>query len=162
MTDPHSELIDTWLISHRIMLYLLDAVREDALDGKPIGMRGRSIKELFAHVHNLRLMWLQVIHADIAHDIPKIITRTPRDQFNLTKSVLRDALTQSGEGLGQGLTERLASREIEIFQPSPTAFVGYLIAHEGYHRGEICMTLTQAGYPIDDAILAGMWVWDKR
>lgn len=163
MTDTaHNDLIETWLISHRIMLYLLDAVDDDALDGKPVGMRARNVKELFAHVHNVRLMWLQPINTDLARGIPKIITRTPNEQFNLTKPVLKDALTQSGEALGQGIAERLQAGKIDIFRPNPTAFVGYLVAHEGYHRGEICMTLTQAGYPIDDRILYGMWVWDKR
>lgn len=31
-----------------------------------------------------------------------------------------------------------------------------------YHRGEICMTLTQAGYILSEAILYGQWDWDKR
>lgn len=160
--NAHTELVETWLINHRIMLYLLDAVHEDALDGKPIGMRARNVKELFAHVHNMRMMWLQPINASLARDIPKIVTRTTKDQFNLTKPVLRDALTQSGEALGKAIQTRLREGKTDLFKPTPTAFVGYLVAHEGYHRGEICMTLTQAGYPLDDKVLYGMWVWDKR
>lgn len=158
----HDDLIETWLINHRIMLYLLDAVPEDALVGKPIGMSGRNIKELFAHVHNLRMMWLQPIHAPLARDIPKIVTRTPKDQYDLNKSTLKHALTKSGEALGEGIRHRLNMGKTDILRPTPTAFVGYLIAHESYHRGEICMTLTQAGHPIDDRILNGMWIWDQR
>ncbi len=158
----HNDLVETWLINHRIMLYLLDAVRDDALDGKPIGMRGRNIKELFAHVHNMRMMWLHPINPTLARDIPKLVIQTPQDQFNLTKPVLKQSLILSGEALGKGVAERLETNNTDIFRPNPTAFIGYLVAHEGYHRGEICMTLTQAGYPIDDRILYGMWMWDKR
>jgi len=160
--NTYNDLIETWMINHRIMLYLLNAVHEDALDGKPVGMRGRNVKELFAHAHNVRMMWLQPINATLARDIPKIVTHTPRDRYNLNKAVLRDALTQSGEALGQAMADRLEQGKTDIFKPTPTAFIGYLVSHEAYHRGEICMTLTQAGYPVDDKILYGMWVWDKR
>lgn len=163
MTDnPHTDLIETWMINHRIMLYLLDAVDDDALDSKPIGMRGRNVKELFSHVHNIRMMWLQPINTTLARDIPKIVIRTSQEQVALTKPTLKQSLTKSGEKLGQAIQKRLDEGKTDIFKPTPTAFIGYLVAHESYHRAEICMTLTQAGHPLDDKILYGMWVWDKR
>lgn len=161
MSD-HKDLLDTWYISHRITLYLLDATPELALDGRPFGMAGRSVKVMFAHLHNVRMMWLQPINADLAKPIQKIPTRGNTHQKAITKTVLTDALTQSGEALGKAIEERLDSGKIAIFKPSPTAFVGYLISHEAYHRAEICMTLTQAGHPLSDTVLHGMWVWDKR
>lgn len=32
----------------------------------------------------------------------------------------------------------------------------YLIVHEWYHIGEICMVLKQAGYPLDDKVAYGL------
>jgi uncharacterized damage-inducible protein DinB len=40
--------------------------------------------------------------------------------------------------------------------------MGYLISHESYHRGEIGIILTQAGYKLDQKIAYGMWEWGKR
>ena len=108
------------------------------------------------------MMWLQPIHADLARSIQKIPTRGNTHQKAITKTILTDALTNSGEALGKGIEDRLTSGKTAIFKPTPTAFVGYLISHEAYHRAEICMTLTQAGHPLSDAVLHGMWVWDKR
>lgn len=161
MSD-HKELIETWYINHRITLYMLDAIDENALGDKPIGMRGRSVKVIFAHLHNVRMMWLQPINADLAKPIAKIPTRGRTVQNEISKTNLKDALTQSGEALGKAIQQRLESGKISIFKPTPTAFIGYLIAHEAYHRGEIGMTLTQGGHPLSDDLMHGMWVWDKR
>lgn len=161
MSD-YIDLLNTWYISHRITLYVLDAIDEKALDGKPIGMRGRSVKVLFAHVHNVRMMWLQPLNADLAKSINKIPTRTRNDKAIITKQYLTSALQQSGDALGKAIEQRLQFGKVSIMKPTPTAFIGYLISHEAYHRAEICMTLTQAGYPLDDAVMQGMWVWDKR
>ncbi len=157
-----ADLLETWYINHRITLYLLDAIDDDALDGKPTGMRGRSVKVMFAHIHNVRMMWLEPINSKLAESIPKIPTRSRKDTKALTKLDLSSALQQSGEALGKAIEARLQSGKVSILKLTPTAFIGYLVSHESYHRGEICMTLTQAGHPLDEAILQGMWVWDKR
>jgi uncharacterized damage-inducible protein DinB len=36
--------------------------------------------------------------------------------------------------------------KVKGWKHSPPAFMGYCIAHEGYHLGEIGMTLKQAGH----------------
>ncbi len=36
------------------------------------------------------------------------------------------------------------------------------ISHEAYHRGEICVALTESGHKLDDAVLYGQWEWSKR
>ena len=157
-----SDLIEMWNINNRINLYLLDAIPDEALDGKPSGMRGRSVRELFVHIHNVRLMWLQPMDAERAKSLDKIAVRTKWEREVITKSVLNDALSASAQAMGDALQNRITSGKTGLLKPTPTAFVGYLISHESYHRGEICMTLTQSGHKLDDEILYGMWVWDKR
>ena len=46
------QVLDTWRIHHRINLYLLDAVSDDAL-GDVGATKGRSVGKTFAHLHNL-------------------------------------------------------------------------------------------------------------
>ena len=161
MSD-YADLLETWYINHRITLYILEATKEDSFDSKPIGMPARDVKTLFAHIHNVRMMWLQPVNAELAKSIKKIPTRTRSDKAVITKPYLTTSLQQSGDALGKALEQRLQSGKISILKPTPTAFIGYLISHEAYHRAEICMTLTQAGHPLDESVLQGMWVWDKR
>ncbi|MBK6586799.1 MAG: hypothetical protein IPG22_00550 [Acidobacteria bacterium] len=52
------QLIETWQINNRINLYLLDAIAPEHLaDG--LSSKGRNVGEQFAHIHNVRLMWLK-------------------------------------------------------------------------------------------------------
>lgn len=63
---------------------------------------------------------------------------------------------QSGQVIEQLLEAGFESGKIKGFKPHPSAFLGYLISHESYHRGEIGIILTQTGTPLDDKILYGM------
>ena len=55
-----------------------------------------------------------------------------------------------------------AAGKIKEGKPHPAGFFSYFIAHEWYHIGEIGMTLTQAGYPLDEKVSYGLWDWSKR
>ncbi|MBN8637106.1 MAG: DinB family protein [Anaerolineae bacterium] len=159
MTD---QLVDSWMINHRINLYLLDAIPPDALSAVPVGMKGRSVAEIFAHLHKVRGMWLEPAAPDLAVGLPKLPTKTKADKDALTKDVLRAALTQSGERMGQLFLRGVEQGKLPNIKPHVAGFLGYLIAHEGYHRGEIGMTLTLAGHPLPDEIAYGLWDWEKR
>ena len=55
-----------------------------------------------------------------------------------------------------------AGGKVKNFKPHVTAFLGYMISHESYHRGEIGIVLAQSGYPLDQKISYGMWEWGVR
>jgi uncharacterized damage-inducible protein DinB len=157
-----AHLVEAWHIHNRIHLYLLEAIPEPALRSEPVGMKGRPVSGLFAHIHNARLMWLEVSAPGLMAGLSKIPFKTKADRQNVSKTLLAESLTQSGVALATLLQEGVLEGKIKDAKPHPIGFFSYLISHESYHRAEICMTLTEAGHSLPDAILYGMWEWGKR
>jgi uncharacterized damage-inducible protein DinB len=60
----------------------------------------------------------------------------------LKHAQLSGALEASSNAMADLIARGLATGRIKGFKPHPTAFVAYLLAHEAYHRGEICLALT--------------------
>ncbi len=156
------QLIDTWRINQRINQLLLDAIPPEALADKPVGMSGRSVRAIFAHLHNVRLMWLESLSPTLAAAQSKIPAQTNADQEKIDHALLTASLAASAEALAQALCLRFESGKLAPLKPHPAGFVGYLLAHEGYHRGEICMQLTQAGHKLPDTVLYGIWDWGNK
>src|SRR5215213_2905618 len=153
----NNQLLETWQIHDRINLYLLDAVDPQSLSSHSAS-KGRSVAEQFAHVHNVRLMWLKSAVPELLKGLSKIENEQANDKKLLAKS-----LTNSGKAIGVLLTQSLAvGGKVKGFKPHATAFLGYLISHESHHRGQIALTLKQAGKPLEKKIGFGMWEWGVR
>jgi len=155
------QIIDAWRIHNRINLYMLEAIPEEAFGGV-LTSGGRDVAAEFAHMHNARVMWLEVTVPDMLEGIGKIATKTKADKEAITKDVLRRALEDSGRVMETTLRKGFEEGRIKGFKPHPAAFLGYLIAHDSYHRGEIGIILNQSGHPLDNETSYGMWEWGDR
>ena len=152
-----TQLVETWQIHDRINLYLLDAVDTQSLDSHSAS-KGRSVGEQFAHIHNVRLMWLKSAAPELLEGLTKVESEQANDKKLLAKS-----LTASGKAIGALLTQSLsAGGKVRGFKPHAAAFLGYLISHESHHRGQIALSLKQAGKPLDKKIGYGLWEWGVR
>ena len=150
------QLVETWAIHNRINLYLLNAVPDDAL-GLALP-KCRSVSDLFAHVHNVRLMWLKSAAPDLVEGQTKLETKVVA-----AKEVLGGALEASGEAVAELLRSSVAAGgKVKGFKPHATAFLGYLISHESHHRGQIGWALKQSGRPLDQKTMFGLWEWGVR
>jgi len=153
----NNQLLETWEIHNRINLFLLDGIAPEHLQDVSAS-KGRNAGEQFAHLHNARLMWLQVAAPDLFKK-QKMIEK----QTAAKKDVLRRALTASADAVKVVLKKSLESDgRVKGFKPHAAAFLGYLIAHESHHRGQIMLTLKQNGHPVDKKVQYGIWEWGVR
>lgn len=151
------QLLETWEIHHRINLYLLDAVEPDSLNSVSAS-KGRTVAEQFAHVHNVRLLWLKTAAPELLEGLVKIEKEDAADKPLLAKS-----LEQSAKAIRALLLKSFqAGGKIKGFKPHAAAFLGYLISHESHHRGQIALTLKQSGSPLSKKTSFGMWEWGVR
>ena len=151
------QFLETWEIHNRINLYLLNAIEPSTLSSVSAS-KGRNVGEQFAHIHNVRLMWLKASAPDLLKGLEKVEAGVAND-----KKLLRKSLVDSGVAIGKLLANSLeAGGKVKGFKPHAAAFLGYLISHESHHRGQIALSLKQAGKPLDKKIGFGMWEWGVR
>ena len=73
------------------------------------------------------------------------------------KEALRSSLEASGRAIAELLRKAVASGgKVKGFKPHASAFLGYLIAHESHHRGQVGWTLKGTGHPLDPKTAFGL------
>jgi uncharacterized damage-inducible protein DinB len=155
--DLEDQIVDTWNINNRINLYLLDAIPPAALNDLSAS-KGRTVAQQLAHLHNVRLMWLKVSAPELMEGIEKIEKETAGD-----KKLLARRLKESGKAMEALLKTSLENGgRIKGFKPHITAFLGYVLAHESHHRGQIALSLKQSGHTLEKKVSYGMWEWGVR
>jgi uncharacterized damage-inducible protein DinB len=159
-SEPYSNQLPQALLNaldtnSRISLYLIDNLPIEAWSAKLPDGKGRTIAAIVAHMHNVRVMWLKAAKAD---DIPDQL-----DRATVTPAQAGRALERSREAL-----HKLCHRALETdgrirgFRPDVAGFVGYLVAHDAHHRGQIAMLARQLGHPLPQKAMFGMWEWGGR
>jgi hypothetical protein len=102
-------------------------------------------------------MWLKAAGPALLEHTAPIDKAAPPDRESL-----RVALEGSAAALEQLVAAGLAGGRIKGFKPHPTGFVGYLVAHESFHLGDIGVRLTESGHPLSQKVAYGMWEWGSR
>ena len=154
--DLAAALAQTLATNERLNQYLLEQLDARVWDlPAPIG-KGRRIRSIVAHVHNVRLLWLAKAVAPTAAP-----SKVSRDTLTLEQA--RQALAESAAALDELLRRALAAGgHLADFKPDVVGFVGYLIAHEAHHRGQICLLARMLGHPLSHSASFGLWEWRRR
>ena len=147
-------LLDSWDRNNIITVNLLRAVPEDAMDLKPAD-GSPSIAQLFTHMDYVRLIFVE-------EDAPEFARETPTSEWTAVRD--RDRLAQmlndSAKAVRDAVRARIESgREMDRHYDHPLLMLQHLIWHEGYHHGQIKLTLKMAGRAFDDEAI-GPLTWD--
>jgi len=139
----------------RINQYLLQNLTNDAWEAKPPDGKGRTIRAIAAHMHNVRLMWLKTILKDA--NLPAQLNRDA-----CTRAEAMTAFDESYRALNQVLRNCLPENKVKGFTPDAVSFFAYLVSHESHHRGQIASLARRLGYPLPKSVEFGMWEWGTR
>ncbi len=147
-------LLDSWKINARLNLYLLEAIPDDQL---PIKLaKGKTVLGNFTHLHNVRLMWIKASAPNLMDGLNKLDETATRetltDELSKSTKAIHDLIASAGTPEGK----------IKGFKPHAGGFVGYMVAHETFHRTCVEIALRQAGTPLSDKVAYGIWEWGTR
>lgn len=152
--DSNEAILRAWTINDEITRYLLDHIDAEVWDSEPPSGRGRSIAAIFAHMNNVRGMWLKAAGAP---ELPEKL-----EGKACTTAEARQALKASGAACRDLIDRSLRDGgRIKGFKPDVVSFLGYLISHDAHHRGQISTLARQLGKPLPKEVMFGMWEWNR-
>ena len=146
-------VLDSWDRNNRILVNLLRALPEHALDVRPIES-SPSIGELFMHIHYVRLVFVAEDAPDVARHVPANEWTAERDRDRMA-----EMLNESAAAVHGAVKSRLESeRAMNLHYDHPVLMIQHMIWHEGYHHGQIKLALKLAGQPMSNE-KAGPLTW---
>ena len=147
-------LLDSWDRNNSILVNLLNAIPEGALDVRP--MEGSpSIAQLFRHMHYVRLVFVH-------EDAPEFLLNAPENEWIAEgdRGRLTQMLNDSARVVRDAVKGRLeAGRDMDLHYDHPLLLLQHMIWHEGYHHGQMKLALKLTGHPLTDEV-AGPLTWD--
>ncbi len=152
--DFKKSLLESFGVNEKANQLLLSNISDAAWQADPPTGKGRSVADIAAHIHHVRLMWLSA--ADKNAKIPAKL-----EPEKATREQVQAALKASGMAIEKLLMKALEdpAGKVPNFRPDVVSFVGYLIAHDSHHRGQIAMLARQVGHPVPPKVAFGLWEW---
>ncbi len=95
-------------------------------------------------------------HEQALNALQTMTERFPQDARGYYFVAMMRAMENNAAAALPMLEKAFADGKLKGFKPHPTAFVGYIIAHEAHHRGQVVLSLKQSGHHLDKKILFGL------
>jgi len=159
-------ILNAWKTNNRVTIFLVEHLPAGLWEAAVPGAPRRTIRMIAGHIHNARCMWIRTLGKEHGIAVPRSV-----DRFKVTPKDLTPALQLSGDrilgllsvGCDQGGT--IPASKLYLWRNLPLDVghvLGYFIAHEGHHRGQIVMLARQLGYRLPSEVTNGLWHWSKR
>lgn len=159
-------ILAAWRTNSRVTLFLFEHLPSDLWDITVPGAPRRTIRMIAGHIHNARCMWIKTLGQPHGIAVPPSV-----DRHRVGARQLLPALRRSGNGITRLLQLGLAHggtippTRSYVWRNLPLDVghvLGYFIAHEGHHRGQIVMAARAAGHRLPGEVTAGLWQWSQR
>jgi uncharacterized damage-inducible protein DinB len=151
------QLIEAWRINNKMNLLFIDNVDDHGMQKTLSARGGRTVYLQLAHVHNVRLRWMEVAAKDIFKKYKQLDTEAPYE-----KKILQKSFEESGKAIEEFIERSWnEAGKVKGFKKGLIPLIGYFIAHEAHHRGHAILTLKQCGIKLPDVLKWGLWEWGK-
>ena len=164
--DLRDTILNTWRTSNRVTVFLIEHLSAELWSAAIPGAPRRAIRMIAGHLHNSRCMWIRTLGLKQGIPVPRSV-----DRRRVARRELVPALQRSSRGILQLLTlacdqgGSITAPSTYIWRNLPLDVghvLGYFVAHEGHHRGQIVMAARALGYRLPPPVTAGLWQWTKR
>ena len=147
MTKTHDPslleaLLDSWDRNNTILVNLLRVLPEGGIDAGD----HPSVAQLFTHIHYVRLAFVSNNAPEFASNVPAREWIAERDPGRI-----EEMLNESASAVRAAVKSRVENgQDMNLHYDHPILLLQHMIWHEGYHHGQIKLTLKAAGRPISD------------
>jgi uncharacterized damage-inducible protein DinB len=164
--DLRDTILNAWKTNNRVTIFLVEHLRPELWEATLLGAPRRTVRMIAGHIHNARCMWLKTLGKEHGIAVPRSV-----DRYKVNPKVLVSAMEHSGTGildllkLGCDHGGSIPATSSYVWRNLPLDVghvLGYFIAHEGHHRGQIVMLARQLGHRLPAEVTGGLWQWSKR
>jgi uncharacterized damage-inducible protein DinB len=164
--DLRDTILNTWRTSNRLTVFLIERIPPELWESPIPGAPRRTIRMMAGHLHNSRCQWIKTLGEELGVVVPRSL-----DRHRVSRRALTAALGRSSRGilsllaLGCERGGRIPPASTYVWRNLPLDVghvLGYFVAHEAHHRGQIVLTGRALGYRLPRDVTEGLWQWNKR
>jgi len=155
-------LIAAWRTTNRATQYLVEQLPPSIWSSPVPGIPRVTVGTIAAHIHNSRCRWIKSLGEAHGLRVPALV-----DMRRVRPAQLVRALARSSDGmvelieLGIANGGRVPRATWQNFPTDMEHFLTYFAAHEGHHRGQLCMIARQLGQRLPRDVAGGVWQWTR-
>ena len=155
-------MIDAWRTNNRATIFLVQNLPHATWFSRVPGIPRQTVGMIAAHMHNSRCSWIKSLGARHGIKPPPLVNLRTVKPAELAR-----ALARSSDGMIQliklGLAHggRVPRATWQNFPTDLSHFLSYFAAHEGHHRGQLCMIARQLGHRLPPRVTNGIWQWTR-